>query len=850
MIFTMKKIKFIVTFHTDADATIQVKYRFRTAGGEEFENRLQLDETVPDTWSGFLTFNNDVTELTYGYEVARNNATVRGEWGDTPHKVDLEGDESSWQLFDKWLDSPFCNYMQSGLFKKFYHCKANEEYKQITLPRSNADLLFFDIQACGLAADETLVLTGEAEALGSWEPSRAIRMTNTAFNRWQCVVERASLHNKELKFKFVALDTKSGEARWEPGENRSLFVTDEERPTISRHTFEGLDFGAPRLRVAGTVIPLFSLRSESSWGIGDFGDLKKMAEWLAATGQHVLQLLPVNDTTIYGGEGDSYPYNCVSVFALHQQYIDISALPAIKDGRTRAAFFRRAKRLNESRTFDYPAVNELKESYLRKLYEESGAKLLESPEYKLFEKEQRAWLKPYCAYRFLSKKVCPGPGNWGAYASYDESTCDRLKKEYDDAAHEMSYHALIQYFLYSQLKDAHEHSLSLGVALKGDIPIGVAPDGVDVWCDRKLFNCNGSAGAPPDAFSADGQNWGFPTYNWETMALDDYAWWKQRLKYMSNFFDAYRIDHILGFFRIWEIPSYVASGLSGHFRPSMPLTIEEIEKAGFYFDAAQHSCAKATELPADKPADLLFIPDETLPGHYHPRIMASETKCYRALGERNKQAFDRIYEDFFYHRHTNFWFEEAMKKLAPLLSATSMTACGEDLGMIPACVPWAMDNLQILSLEIQRMPKQYGVRFARTEEYPYLSVATPSTHDMSTLREWWTENPEETQHFYNEAIGREGKVPAEMDGATAKAILAMHLKSPSMLTMIAWQDWMAMDERLRHPDALEERINIPANRGHVWNYRMHMTIEELCKQRAFNETVSQMIQESGRSSEA
>ncbi len=843
----MKKIEFIVAFHTDNNATIQVKYRFRTTTGEDFENRLQLEEVSPGTWSGFLTFDNSTTKLTYGYEVVRNGTTVRNEWGDKPHEIDTTATETSWKLMDKWLDAPFCNYMQSGLFKKFYHRNsAVTSNGEITFTEQTSDALFIDIQACGLTDEETLVLTGDAPELGNWEPSRGIHMKNTSFNRWQCAIEASALQNKTLNIKFVALDTKSGEARWEAGDNRTLFITKEERPTIHRITYEGLNFGAPRLRIAGTVIPLFSLRSESSWGIGDFGDLKKMSEWLAATGQHVLQLLPVNDTTIYGNEGDSYPYNCVSVFALHPQYADISALPAIKDGRRRAAFLRRARRLNESSTFNYPAVNELKENYLRKLYEESGETLLESHEFKLFEKEQQAWLKPYCAYRFLSKKICPGPGNWGKHDNYKADTYERLAKEYDDALHEMRYHALVQYFLYKQLKEAHKYSLSLGVAIKGDIPIGVAPDGVDVWCNKKLFNCKGSAGAPPDAFSADGQNWGFPTYNWETMALDGYSWWKHRLKYMSNFFDAYRIDHILGFFRIWEIPSYVSSGLSGHFRPSMPLTVDEIEKAGFYFDASQHSCAKATDLPSDKPADLLFIPDETLPGHYHPRIMASETNSYHALGERNKQAFDRIYEDFFYHRHTNFWFEEAMKKLAPLLSATQMTACGEDLGMIPACVPWAMDNLQILSLEIQRMPKQYGVRFARTEEYPYLSVATPSTHDMSTLREWWTENTDDTQHFYNEVIGREGKAPSEMDGATAKAILAMHLKSPSMLAMIAWQDWMAMDERLRRPNAPEERINIPANRGHIWNYRMHITIEELCRERAFNETVSQMIKEADR----
>ncbi|MBQ5663966.1 MAG: 4-alpha-glucanotransferase, partial [Bacteroidaceae bacterium] len=519
----MKKIEFIVTFHTDDNATIQVKYRFRTTKGEEFENRLQLEEGANDTWSGFLTFDDSTTELIYGYEVTRNCTTVRSEWGETPHSINLEASSASWKLFDKWYDAPFCNYMQSGLFKKFYNRETAAFSKEkIAFPNNNSDILFIDIQACGLTADETLVLTGDDAEVGNWEPTRGIRMTNVNFNRWQCAVEASALHNKTLSFKFVALNTKSGEARWEAGDNRTIFIANEERATINRFTFEGIDFGTPRLRVAGTVIPLFSLRSESSWGIGDFGDLKKMAEWLSATGQHVLQLLPVNDTTIYGGEGDSYPYNCVSVFALHPQYVDISALPAIKDGRTRAAFFRRAKRLNENRTFDYQAVNELKENYLRKLYEESGEKLLESPEFKLFEKEQKAWLEPYCAYRFLSKNICPGPGNWGKYNTYETDTCERLIKEYSNAESEMRYYALVQFFLYKQLKEAHEYSLSLGVTIKGDIPIGVAPDGVDVWCDRKLFNCKGSAGAPPDAFSADGQNWGFPTYNWETMALDGY----------------------------------------------------------------------------------------------------------------------------------------------------------------------------------------------------------------------------------------------------------------------------------------------------------------------------------------
>ena len=842
----MRKIEFKIDFHAEGDMALRLKYRFLTTTGEASFGCLSLDELSPDIWGGFLTFNENVVRVKYGYELMRSDDVVRCEWGVMPHSLEFVGKTSLWQLFDKWLDSPFCNYMQSGLFKKFYSSKNAFVNAVKMLPEEgDSDVVVFDVPACGFSEDEEFVLVGGTAALGAWSPAAGVRMKNVSFNRWQCVVDASSLRGEILSFKFVAYNKTTGEARWEAGENRTLYVPYEEISSVRRIAFEGVDFGAPRLRVAGTVIPLFSLRSQNSWGVGDFGDLKSFAEWLAATGQHVLQLLPVNDTSIYGGAGDSYPYNCVSVFALHPQYLDMSALPSLKDGRVRAGFVRRAKRLNEGETFDYTAVNELKESYMRRLFDESGDVLLSEDKYKAFVEAQKEWLYPYCAYRFLSRKICAGPGNWGSYDTYNETTIESLLNEYPDAQREMQYHAYVQYLLYAQLREAHEYCLSLGVALKGDIPIGVAPDGVDVWCDKKLFNLHGSAGAPPDAFSADGQNWGFPTYNWEVMARDGYSWWCRRFKYMAEFFDAYRIDHILGFFRIWEIPCNVSSGLSGHFRPCRPLSVEEIECAGFRFDPAVHSCASTADLPAG-PADLLFLPDEKLSGCYHPRIMASKTNSYLALDEASRQAFDRIYEDFFYHRHTNFWYEEAMKKLAPLLSATSMTACGEDLGMIPACVPWAMKQLQVLSLEIQRMPKQFGVRFANPAYYPYLSVATPSTHDMSTLREWWTESPEDTRCFYNEMLGYEGEAPKQMSGEVAKSILVQHLQSPSMLALVAWQDWMAMDERLRRDNPCAERINIPANRDHVWNYRMHIPIERLLKEDEFNETLRGMFADSGR----
>ena len=229
-----------------------------------------------------------------------------------------------------------------------------------------------------------------------------------------------------------------------------------------------------------------------------------------------------------------------------------------------------------------------------------------------------------------------------------------------------------------------------------------------------------------------------------------------------------------------------------------------------------------------------------------PRILGSDTEAYEQLEFGDRIAYDHIYEDYFYNRHTMFWYREGMRKLAPLLQSTTMTACGEDLGMIPACVPWVMKNLQILSLEIQRMPKLYGEMFARPSHYPYLSVATPSTHDMSTLRGWWREDAALSQQFYNCALGFDGEAPNEMDGRVAKAVIMQHLQSPSAFALFAWQDLLAMDERLRRDNPDDERINVPSNRDHCWNYRMHIPLEQMLDERVFNDTLRGMIAESGR----
>ena len=893
----MHSLEFNIRYNVSDGAALHLCYRLDDNGDVQ-DGSIALREVQKGWWVCSMDVDDRYPNICYGYELRLGGNTLCSEWAGTPHTLRFNCVNRNYIVHDMWLDSPAGYYEQTNLFRFF-----NKQARELDEPSVNwyNRSVTFSVYATGLRRNERLHLVGDAGVLGSWEPAKALPMQQRVRNRWSVTFDVSTLWSGGLYYKFIAIDDE-GNVRWESGDNRHILLPDFEPSTNYFYQLDALTFDAPSLRLAGTVIPLFSLRSAHGWGIGDFGDIKLFADWLASTGQNILQLLPVNDTTVCGGNEDSYPYNCVSVFALNPIYTDISALPALSKARRNAFYQKEREALNALPTVEYAKVYRLKINYLRELFEEVGSDVLSSEGYIAFEKEQQQWLKSYALFRFLSSRLHSNIWDWGEYSRYGSGTMERVVAEYPDAVYEVRFHSYVQYLLYTQLSDAHNYANSRGIALKGDIPIGVAPNGVDVWCDREQFNLAVSAGAPPDMFAADGQNWGFPTYNWQVMAADGYAWWRRRLQYMSRFFDAYRIDHILGFFRIWEIPRTATSGLAGSFSPNRPLSVEEMAVAGFAFDESRHTvpyiddallkkhfprkarqiidaflCENCDGTYRFKPeitdantlayyiyertpklsqpmkdallriyGSVLFMRDLNTPTLFVPRILGSDTGAYAQLTQSERIAYDRIYEDYFYNRHTMFWFREGIRKLTPLLLSTPMTACGEDLGMIPACVPWVMKNLQVLSLEIQRMPKLYGETFADTGRYPYLSVATPSTHDMSTLRGWWLEDEALSQQFYNNVLGFDGKAPLEMDGRIAYTILARHLASPSAFALFAWQDWMAMDERLRRDNPDDERINVPSNRDHQWSYRMHIPIEQLMQERAFNETLHRMITDAGR----
>ena len=658
---------------------------------------------------------------------------------------------------------------------------------------------------------QQVYITGNCPALGNWNPKKALPMTPTQGIIWHIDLDAKDLP-EGFEFKFLRKEL-DGSFTWETCFNRT-------NPYEVTETC----FPGQHPRYAGTAIPVFSLRSQQSAGIGDFLDIKLMIDWAASTGQAVLQLLPVNDTTSTKTWTDSYPYGGITIMALHPIYLNLKDIGPLHDTKAQAEFEEEAAELNAMPQLDYERVFDLKDKYTRAIFVQKGTRTMASKAFRAFLEANREWLMPYAAFCVLRDHFKTADfTKWKRLKKYSKAGVSRL---YTEATAKMDYYIFVQYHLDRQLHEVHDYARSKGVALKGDIPIGITPHSVEAWAEPEYFNMGEQAGAPPDAFAVDGQNWGFPTYNWDRMARDGYSWWKRRFRKMAEYFDAYRIDHVLGFFRIWEIPVPYKSGLMGHFSPALPYSADDLRWRGFPFDEGRH----ARSYTEDDPSEVLFLEDPVQKGMWHPRISAQYTRSYNDLQQWEKDAFNHIYDEFFYTRNTEFWREQAMRKLPELISATDMLTCAEDLGMIPACVPEVLDQLHILSLEVQRMPKDPKQMLGNPSEYPYMSVCTTGSHDTSTLRGWWGEN-----HH-----GEDGPVDV------CEWIVAEHLYSPAMLTILPLQDWFSLDPSMRVEDVESERINIPANPKHYWRWRMHITLEEMIANKAFNQKVAGMIDRSGR----
>ena len=889
--------------------TLHFNLEYKTVFGEQIVLNIQREKAIQklpmttlngEKWSLDWSVEQPDTEYTYYYSVERDGIVCKTEWLLLKHRLDMTSTRcEDVTLYDHWKVIPEDAYLYSSAFTD---CINHQAVAQME-PQNYSKVVRFIVRAPQLRDGESLGVIGSDNILGAWNSQKVIPMVQHSFCEWVVDIDASALQTNHLELKFVAINHKKDRLLWETGMNRSIVLPEMKMGDMISYELDQAFFAHWNRKLAGTQVPVFSLRSEKSAGVGDFGDLKTMIDLVASTGQKVLQLLPINDTTITHTWTDSYPYSCISVFAIHPMYADLHALPELKDAKARAAAEKKREQLNSLSQIDYEQVNDFKINYLHQIFEQEGKKIMSGADFKAFILETQQWLVPYAQYSYLRDKNGTADfTQWTDHNVWDEAERKDLTNPETEAYKNVEFFYFVQFILNKQMQEAHEHAKAKGVILKGDIPIGVHRHSCDVWMEPKYFNMNGQAGAPPDDFSVNGQNWGFPTYNWDEMLKDGCQWWTRRFLNMSKYFDAYRIDHVLGFFRIWEIPVDSVHGLLGQFAPSLGMTREEIQGYGLNFQEDRFTRPFITDWVLDrmfheradevkekyldrldderyqmKPevdtqrkvealfadvtdekeiwlrdglyaliSDVLFVRDRKNPELFHPRISAQLDFIYESLYDSDKVVFNRLYNDYFYRRHNQFWYGEAMKKLPKLVQATRMLVCAEDLGMVPDCVPWVMDELKILSLELQSMPKDPTVKFGHLSRNPYRSVCTITSHDMPTLRMWWDENISRTQEYYNTMLYREGPAPHPLPGWLARDIIARHLASPSMLCILSVQDWLAIDERLRLPSADAERINIPANPKHYWRYRMHLSLEELAASKEFMENITELIAQGGR----
>ena len=915
---------------------------------------LPLVYTGSGTWEADITIPTSVAgEIEYKYVVREEHGGSRWETG-LNRVLSFDPRVPSMIVDDAWSDANEAQYSSAFKNAVFSRARSPKDVEGLATLESvlsrpgvkagTSAVVVLQLRATRISPNHHFCVFGSHPLLGAWDEAKCIVCDDSKFPLWRAAIEvpvkrgsggdNVATRSEAVEYKLGVYDTQAKRVvMWETGYNRHLPAFEgRESPleagTVYVQSVEEFRYALGPWRGAGVALPVFSLRSAEGTGVGEFPDLEPFIDWGRSVGIRLVQLLPINDTVSTHSWTDSYPYGAISVFALHPLYVRLQAMGALRDKALAEEIAAERAALNKLAAIDYERVMNVKMRFFAALYAQERAAIVEDAEFWAFVEENADWLMPYAAFCSLRDTYGSVDYSWwpqyGAWKGAAEEHFTALATRAGAAAHaeefdKLGLHMYVQWHAFRQMSGATRHAREAGVVLKGDLPIGVMRDSVDTWVEPGLYNLQYQTGAPPDAFSTTGQNWGFPTYNWGAMAKDGYRWWKRRLGKLGQYFDAFRIDHVLGFFRIWEIPGSSVDGLLGQFSPSWPLSLDDLRGRGLahfdhdrfckpyirdymlegYLGGAENARvarlgylnalgngayelrpAYATQrlisdhfalllekrardgslTPAERQrlealrdglmrlcTEVLFLPARNAPGCYSPRVSMELTQSFRDLSPDLRSTLLAISNYYFYERQEPLWEAQAWQKLPALKASTEMLVCGEDLGMVPACVAPTMAALNILSLNVQRMPKDPRDKFFHPSRAPYMSVVTPASHDTSNLRAWWEEDESVRWEFWKDQMGNYASAPpAHLSGALATDIVKMHLYSPAMWAIFPLQDLLAMDESIRLPDCSQERINIPANPKHYWRFRFHLSVDQLMAADSFNNTLRSLITESGR----
>ena len=756
------KFQFYLRFYTRPGQSLWLSGDAEELGNSDLSLAIPLEYLNDEFWFTSIEIKRKaiLEPIAYKYFLRNAEGEWVAEWGNDRLIDESFREVNEVQFVDTWnhageyenafFSAPFRNVLlNSGPEKKTV--KSLRHYSHI-----------FKVKAPLLQKNESVCISGNGPLLGDWSETNPLLLAKDG-DWWSNKIDLSD-SGFPVAYKYGVYNTKEKKfVRFENGDNRLLYSeAAKKKITVTHDGFVRLPNDT--WKGAGVAIPVFSLRSKNSFGVGEFTDIKLLVDWARACGLKLIQLLPINDTIATNTWMDSYPYAAISAFALHPLYINLSKVAGKQFPEKITLLRKKQKQLNALPEVDYEEVIRFKTDMMKELYEVMGKECFESEDYKQFFESNKHWLQPYASFCYFRDKYGTSQfEEWRTNGVYDKEEIAKLWSPKSASYRSLRLYLFIQYHLHLQLKDAVDYAHKKGIVLKGDIPIGIYRNGCDAWVAPEQYNMDWQAGAPPDDFTWAGQNWGFPTYNWKKMQEDHFAWWKQRFEQMSNYFDAFRIDHILGFFRIWSIPAHAEQGIMGHFVACLPVHFVEFGENGIWFDyqryckpfindvilydvfgdladrvrgeflvpnelggydleykfLTQHQVKEHFNTQPESEENerlmqglyelianvILFEEENSQEQEFHFRIAMEKTHSYRHLIPHVQGKLYDLYINYFYRRQDHFWKKEAMHKLPPLKSATNMLVCGEDLGMVPHCVPEVMQELGILSLEIQRMPK-------------------------------------------------------------------------------------------------------------------------------------------------
>ena len=662
----------------------------------------------------------------------------------------------------------------------------------------------------------------------------------------------------------------------------------------------------------GIVVPLSALYTKDCPSCGDFLALKDLADFCKKAGFSIVQLLPVNDTGT-----QSSPYSGLSAFALHPLFIRINALPefaaAMKGNKAFATAYKAfEKEFGYKKRFDYDAVLGEKTKLLHLLFnyiekknskDEAEANKLNKELAKFVRSYQ--WIIPYAVFKNIKDENMQA-----SWKSWDESiqklSYDQIKLKWQNKAKKSSHDFFVwcQLRASEQFKEGAESLRAKKIILKGDIPILMNEDSVDCWTYPEFFRQELRAGSPPDGGNPMGQNWGFPTYDWDRLEADEFTWWKDRIKTSAQYYDAFRIDHILGFFRIWASKENETTAYLGHTIPYADFTRKTLNELGFddgrikwisephiptgtienitwNHDEATAVLEKVCdrvkteelwtfkkEIDGDKEIYAMnFFEDEgknnavknALAEKWRDRSLIQIKKdrfikvyafenstAWKTLSGEEQEKLRKLFEEIEV-KENKLWEKQATTTLSAIVHASDMIPCAEDLGVNLPVMPEVLKKLDILSLKVIRWTRQWdkpGQPYIPFTDYPELSVATTSVHDSSTLRQWWNQEKDSVWAFIN-SVECENKPDGNsaFTPEIAEFILRSLASCKSALLINPLQDYLFLEHSFYLENEDDERINIPGSVNTFnWTYRIPVTIEEMSRNKGLLNKIKTIVE--------